>query len=106
MNRRKRYNFTPGFKTMVVLEALKERQTIAELAERFELHPNQISTWKMPFLANAGLIFESEDSYEELDKANAQLDELYNQVGRMKMENDWLKISCSDATIRTSPIGR
>lgn len=91
MNRRKRRNFTPAFKTMVVLEALKERQTIAELAERFELHPNQISTWKTQFLANASVIFDSEDSNEELDKARAQMDELYNQVGRMKMENDWLK---------------
>ncbi len=76
---------------MVVLEALKERQTIAELAERFELHPNQISTWKTQFLANASVVFDSEDSNEELDKARAQMDELYNQVGRMKMENDWLK---------------
>ena len=76
---------------MVVLEALKERQTMAELAERFELHPNQISTWKTQFLANASVIFDSEDSNEELDKAKAQMDELYNQVGRMKMENDWLK---------------
>lgn len=76
---------------MVVLEALKERQTMAELADRFELHPNQISTWKTQFLANASVIFDSEDSNEELDKARAQMDELYNQVGRMKMENDWLK---------------
>jgi len=47
----KRRKFTSKFKTKVVLEALKERQSLAELAQKYQLHPNQISTWKKEFLA-------------------------------------------------------
>ncbi len=78
MNRRKRRNFTSSFKIMVVLEALKELQTMSELAERFELHANQISIWKAQFLTNAGSVFEADDYGEEFDKARAQMNELCN----------------------------
>ena len=56
--RRKRKNFSSEFKAKVVIEALKEQKTIAELAQIFELHPNQISTWKKEFLGNASEVFE------------------------------------------------
>lgn len=52
-----RRKFTASFKTKVVLEALKERQTVQELAEKHKLHPNQISAWKKEFLANAEQAF-------------------------------------------------
>lgn len=51
--KRERRKFSASFKTKVVLEALKERETIQQLAAKFELHPNQISQWKSDFLANA-----------------------------------------------------
>lgn len=52
MKRTKR-KFSAAFKAKVAIEALKERQTLAQLAEKFELHSNQISLWKQEFLANA-----------------------------------------------------
>ena len=51
--KRSRRKFTAAFKAKVAIEALKERQTLAELAEKFELHPNQISQWKQKFIAGS-----------------------------------------------------
>lgn len=89
--KRTRRNFSISFKTKVVLEALKERHTLAELATHFDIHPTQITTWKKQFLDNASQAFDSEAATEELHQAHKELDELYKQVGRMKMENEWLK---------------
>jgi transposase len=75
----------------VAIEALKERQSLSELASAFDIHPNQITTWKRQFLDNASQAFDSEATSQELKQAQEQLDELYGQVGRMKMENEWLK---------------
>lgn len=84
-----RRKFTAGFKTKVVLEALKERQTIEELAEKFKLHPNQISTWKKEFLANAEQAF-TED-HADAKEHEKEKDELYKQIGQLQVENNWLK---------------
>ena len=56
-----RRKFTSKFKSKVVLEAISERETINELALKFELHRNQITGWKRSFMANAYLVFELED---------------------------------------------
>ena len=86
MTRRK---FTPKFKLKVVMEALKERQTLAELAQKFELSPQQISTWKREFLYNAETVFESSKkdkrSESEIEKEN-----LLKTIGELKVANDFL----------------
>ena len=84
-----RRKFTIAFKTKVVLEALKERMSMSELGEKFELHPNQITTWKKEFLANAENAF-SDGKAETVDHQKEK-EELYNQIGKMKVEIDWLK---------------
>ena len=56
--RKTRRKFESSFKAKVVIEALKERETLQQLALKFELHPNQISVWKQEFLQNSALIFE------------------------------------------------
>ncbi|SHJ92383.1 transposase [Pseudozobellia thermophila] len=87
MTRRK---FTSKFKTKVVLEALKERHSLAELAQKHGIHPTQISSWKRDFLSGAEQVFEKgkTDKRSEAEKKN---DQLLKTIGELKVENDFLK---------------
>lgn len=90
--RRQRRKFSSEFKVKVAIEALKERHTLSELAERFELHPNQISQWKQEFLERSRQIFE--DSPKKSAKPVLEDPErLYSKIGRLEMERDFLKKS-------------
>lgn len=89
--KRTRRRFAAAFKTKVVLEALKERESMQELAVRFELHPNQISMWKREFLDNADKAFAGEDADEDRKAMEKEKEDLYKQIGRLSMENEWLK---------------
>ena len=92
MEKRTRRKFSADFKTKVVLEALKERNTIEEISRKYELHPNQITIWKKEFLSNASIVFSSHDSAKEEQKQKeVDADKLYAQIGQLKVENDWLK---------------
>ena len=86
-----RRRFTAAFKTKVVIEALKERESIQELAVRFELHPNQISIWKREFLENADKAFSSDSTGNDQKAKEKEKEDLYEQIGRLSMENEWLK---------------
>ena len=88
-NRRK---FTAKFKNKVVMEALKERHTMAELAQKYELHPQQITTWKNHFLAHAESVFEKKTTNRK-DEQEQQMDALLRTIGQLKVENDFLKKS-------------
>ena len=85
---KKRKIYTSGFKTKVVLEALQERETIQEIGKKYEIHPNQISTWKSQFLANATSVFEKGLTKTDDEK---EKDALFKQVGQLQIENDFLK---------------
>jgi transposase len=91
--KRERRKFTNAFKTEVVLEALKEKLTIAQLAEKYKLYPTQISSWKAEFLEKSTMVFGADQSetIEEKVKKEKLEEDLYAQIGRLKMENDWLK---------------
>lgn len=86
-----RRKFTAAFKAQVAIEALKERATLSELAQRFELHPNQISAWKQDFLSKSASVFESaaENKKEEI----VDTEVLYSKIGKLEMERDFLKKS-------------
>ncbi len=84
-----RRKFTAAFKAQVALEALKERQTLAALAERFELHPNQISQWKLEFIEKSQSVFSGTEGKET--EAEVNLDLLYAKIGQLEMERDWTR---------------
>lgn len=90
MSRRDRRKFTATFKAEVVVEALKERKTLSELAQQFDLHPNQIATWKKEFLAGAATVFEGAVDPER-EALQEKQDELFRQIGKLQVENDFLK---------------
>lgn len=87
MTRRK---FTSKFKTRVVLEALKERQTAKELAQKFEITPQQINLWKREFLSEAESIF-AKGSTSKKSESEEKEDRLLKIIGQQKVELDFLK---------------
>jgi len=87
--RKSRRKFTSKFKTKVAIEALKERYSLSELAERFELHPNQISQWKQEFLEKSSDVFDKKSSKPK--EHEVDLDKLYAKIGKLEMERDYLK---------------
>ena len=92
MEKKNRRKFSADFKAKVVLEALKERSTIEELARKYEVHPNQIHTWKKDFVNKASSVFSSGESFSEEKKYQEEvLEKLYAQIGQQKVEIDWLK---------------
>lgn len=86
-----RRKFSNEFKAKVAIEALKERQTLSELAKTFEIHPNQISHWKREFMENAGKAFNN--GGKEKENAEANQEKLYSKIGKLEVENDFLKKS-------------
>lgn len=87
-----RRKFTAEFKTKVVLEALKERQTIQELGAKYEIHPQMITDWKRHFLDNCPAAFERPGSDKgQAGEQEKKLEQLYAQIGQLKVENDFLK---------------
>ena len=82
--KQKRRKFSGAFKAKVAIEALKERETLAELSKRFEVHPNMISKWKQEFLDRSAELFDKKsDAETEVDA-----DKLYSKIGQLEMEND------------------
>ena len=86
----KRRKFSAKFKAKVVMEALSERYTLAQLAERHKIHPNQISQWKSQFIANAEMVFDKGVKSPQ-DESQAEKDRLLKVIGQQKVELDFLK---------------
>jgi transposase len=87
---RKRTRHPAGFKAQVALAAIKEDRTINELASKFEVHPTLIHSWKKQLAAGAESLFASGAKTVASDTEAVQA-ELYEQIGRLKMELEWLK---------------
>jgi len=86
---RKRRNFSGAFKAKVALAAARGDRTTAELAAKFAVHASQVTAWKKQLLAGAGELFA--DGRSRPAEASADEQELYEQIGRLKMEVEWLK---------------
>lgn len=85
-----RKRFSAEYMAKVALEAIKEEKTIAELSSRYEVHRTQITNWRKRALEGVREIFNGkrERGCEEKEKL---VDELYRQIGQLKVENEWLK---------------
>ncbi len=88
----KRRRHSPEFKFKVALEAAKEQQTISQLSSEFSLHPTQISDWKKQLLEKGETVFQPNGTSNGKQKLQiVQESELYEQIGRLKMELEWIK---------------
>jgi transposase len=86
--KRKRRNYSAAFKAKVALEAAKEEKTLAELAQNYEVHANQISAWKQELLEGVSSLFERG---REVNRGQeTEMKELYAKIGELTMERDFL----------------
>ena len=85
---RKRRNHSTTFKAKVALAAVKGDRTLSELAEQFQVHPNQIASWKKQLLENAEEVF-GKDAAAQSDQER-QVKDLHAKIGELSMENDFL----------------
>jgi len=88
MNKRKRYS--AEFKAKVAVDALKEQKTLSELANQYQIHSVQISNWKKQLLDGSALIFKNSTNNNQKKQQNLEAN-LYQEIGRLKIELDWLK---------------
>src|SRR5690349_21057430 len=87
----KRKQYPAAFKAQVALAALKGDKTVNELASQYGVHPTLIHDWKKQLLAGAERVFANGVPADTAAQAAAQKAELFEQIGRLKMELEWLK---------------
>lgn len=85
-----RKNYSSAFKAKVALEAIKKEKTIAQLSSEYGVHSNQINQWRKRLLEELPEVFSRKRQKKEKDAEDLQ-DELYRQIGQLKVELDWLK---------------
>jgi transposase len=96
MSRRPRRNHTPAFKAKVALAAIKGEKTLADLAQQFDVHPNQITQWKSQLQEGAAGVFGPE---AHADPAIPRIDikSLHAKIGELTLENDFLESALGKA---------
>ena len=88
MSRRPRRNHSAAFKAKVALEALKGERTIAEVAQRHDVHPNQVTEWRRQLLERAADVFRGSSTPAE---PPVDLKALHAKIGQLTLENDFLE---------------
>lgn len=86
----------------VAIEAIKEVKTISELAQIYQVHPNQISLWKKEVLTGDGKVFEkNKQESDQIEKLTMENDELIYQIGKLTVDINWLKKRCYDPVVNS-----
>lgn len=88
---KKRKVHKPEFKAKVGLEAVRGVKTISEIAQEYGVHPVLVGQWKKEILGSASALFESKRGPKPVKGDKEKEDRLYSEIGRLKMEADWLK---------------
>jgi transposase len=96
MTRRPRRNHTPAFKAKVALAAIKGEKTLAELAQQFDVHANQITQWRSQLLEGAADVFGGE-ARSEPTTPTVDIKTLHAKIGQLTLENDFLEGALSKA---------
>ena len=87
MTKRSRRNHSPAFKAKLALAALREDKTLAELAQQYDVHPNQITEWRKRLVASSAEVFDGKGGRTE---AGPDLKELHAKIGQQALEIDFL----------------
>lgn len=90
MSEKKRKVFSGEFKAKVALEAVRGVKTVNEIARDFGVHPTQVGQWKRELQEQAGSLFDAKRGPKPVDESSSP-ERLYSEIGRLKMELDWLK---------------
>lgn len=90
MARKERRTFKSDFKAKVALEAIRGLKAITEIASKYQVSPNQIIQWKNQVLKNMDSLFDKHHQTTKEDQ-EAIISKLYEEIGRLKIENDWFK---------------
>jgi transposase len=86
-----RKKIDPAIKAKAALEALKGELTIAEIAAKYQVHPNMVTGWRRELLDNASGIFDHAKERRAVADVQEKIDDLHKTIGEITMENDWLK---------------
>ena len=97
MSRRPRRNHTPAFKAKVALAAIKGDRTLAQLAEQFDVHPNQITSWKSRLEGGAVDVFGAGNGSTTPAAPAVDVKSLHAKIGELTLENDFLEGALSKA---------
>ena len=105
MSETKRKIFTGEFKAKVALEAIRGIKTVNEIGQEYGVHPTQVGMWKKELQAQASSLFDAKRGPKPADPS-ASPERLYSEIGRRKMELDWLKKSLGSASRKPQAMGQ
>jgi len=89
--RQKRRTFSPADKAKIALETIKGVHTVSEIAQRFEVHPTQVNTWRRELIERLPELFGDKQCTAIAQDQSRLIDELYKTIGQLMIERDWLK---------------
>ena len=88
---KKRKQYSPQFKAKVAIEALQGMKTVAELSSHYDIHPTMINSWKRQLTEGASDLFDAtQGKHKQQSDPQAEINELYRQIGQLKVERDFL----------------